>query len=179
MESRRLRQQRRAARRGHRRVAPNGLPYRFGVRGRLTLGAVLAAGIVAATAHADTTATATLRLDGVTFRPELALTSAQHQRGLMFRKQAPPDGMLFVFPRATAGGFWMKNTLVPLKIVFFDTRGRAVRRFLMTPCRKDPCDIYDPVKQYRYALELPATDNRPARTLGPPAALKALVARAG
>jgi uncharacterized membrane protein (UPF0127 family) len=50
---------------------------------------------------------------------------------------------------------------------------------LMTPCRKDPCDIYDPVKQYRYALELPATDSRPARTLGPPAALRALVARAG
>jgi uncharacterized membrane protein (UPF0127 family) len=119
--------------------------YRSGVRGRLTLGAVLAAGLLAATAHGD--ATATLRLDGMTFRPELALTSAQQTRGLMFRKRAPSDGMLFVFPRASAGGFWMKNTLVPLKIVFFDTRGRAVRRFLMTPCRKDPCHIYDPVKQ--------------------------------
>ena len=40
-------------------------------------------------------------------------------------------------------------------------------------------DVYDPVKQYRYALELPATDTRPARTLGPRAALRALVARAG
>jgi uncharacterized membrane protein (UPF0127 family) len=149
------------------------------VRGRLILGAVLAAGIAAATAHAAATATATLRLDGATFHPELALTSAQQTRGLMFRKQAPADGMLFVFPRAIAGGFWMKNTLVPLKIVFFDTRGRPVRRFLMTPCRTDPCHIYDPVKQYRYALELPATDARPARTLGPPAALAVLVARAG
>lgn len=149
------------------------------MRGRLTLGAVLAAGIVAATAHGAATATATLRLDGATFRPELALTSAQQTRGLMFRKQAPADGMLFVFPRAIDGGFWMKNTLVPLKIVFFDTRGRTVRRFLMTPCREDPCHIYDPVKQYRYALELPATDTRPARTLGPPAALRALVSRAG
>lgn len=133
--------------------------------------------MLAATAHGDSTATA-LRLDGTPFTPELALTSAQHTRGLMFRKQAPSDGMLFVFPRASIGGFWMKNTLVPLKIVFFDTRGRAVRRFLMTPCRRDPCHIYDPVKQYRYALELPATDARPARALGPPAALRALVARA-
>jgi len=149
------------------------------VRGRLILVAVLAAGIVAATAHGAATATATLRLDGATFHPELALTTAQQTRGLMFRKQAPADGMLFVFPRATAGGFWMKNTLVPLKIVFFDTRGRALRRFLMTPCRADPCHIYDPVKQYRYALELPATDARPARILGPPAALGMLVARAG
>jgi uncharacterized membrane protein (UPF0127 family) len=135
--------------------------------------------MLAAAAHGDATATATLRLDGVMFHPELALTSAQHQRGLMFRKQAPADGMLFVFERASVGGFWMKNTLVPLEIVFFDTRGRAVRRFLMTPCRKDPCHIYDPVKQYRYALELPATNTRPARRLGPPAALGALVARAG
>jgi len=148
------------------------------VPGRLILCAVLAAGIVAATAHGGPTATATLRLDGVTFRPELALTSAQHTRGLMFRKQAPADGMLFVFPRAIVGGFWMKNTLVPLKIVFFDTRGRAVRTFRMTPCRQDPCHIYDPHKQYRYALELPATDTRPAQTLGPQAALIALVGRA-
>ena len=33
--------------------------------------------------------------------------------------------MLFVFPRATTGGFWMKNTLVPLTIVFFDSSGKA------------------------------------------------------
>ena len=149
------------------------------MRARPLLVAVLAAGIVAATAHGEATATATLRLDGVTFHPELALTSAQQTRGLMFRKQAPTDGMLFVFPRAIDGGFWMKNTLVPLKIVFFDTRGRAVHRFLMTPCRKDPCHIYDPAKRYHYALELPATDTRPAHSLGPPAALRALVSRAG
>jgi uncharacterized membrane protein (UPF0127 family) len=97
----------------------------------------------------------------------------------MFRRRAPNDGMLFVFSRSTMGGFWMKNTLVPLRIVFFDTRGRAVRSFVMTPCRKDPCHIYDPAKLYRYALELPATDTRPARTLGPPAALRALVSRTG
>ena len=150
------------------------------MRGRLTLVTVLAAGMLVATAHGEATATTTtLRLDGTPFTPELALTSAQQTRGLMFRKRAPKDGMLFVFPRASVGGFWMKNTLVPLKIVFFDTRGRAVRRFLMTPCRNDPCHIYDPVKQYRYALELPETDTRPARTLGPPAALRALVARSG
>ena len=155
------------------------MTYRVGVPGRMTLGAVLAAGVVAATAHGGSTSTATLRLDGALFRPELALTSAQQQRGLMFRKRAPKDGMLFVFSLATRGGFWMKNTLVPLKIVFFDSRGRVVRTFLMTPCIEDPCHIYDPGKLYRYALELPATDARPARTLGPPAALRALVSRAG
>ena len=155
------------------------MTYRVRVRWWLTLGAVLAAASLAATAHGGSSATATLRLDGVSFRPELALTAAQQQRGLMFRKRAREDGMLFVFAVPTRGGFWMKNTLVPLKIVFFDTRGRAVRRFLMKPCRRDPCHIYDPGKQYRFALELPATDTRAARTLGPQAALRALVARAG
>jgi uncharacterized membrane protein (UPF0127 family) len=120
-----------------------------------------------------------LRLDGVPFRPELALTSAQQQRGLMFRRKAPADGMLFVFPRPTSGGFWMKNTLVPLTIVFFDTAGKSVRRLTMRPCREDPCAIYDPGREYRYALELRANDQRPAKRLGPPAELKRLVRLAG
>ena len=71
----------------------------------------------------------------------------------------------------------MKNTLVPLTIVFFDSAGRRVRTLRMTPCAKDPCRIYDPGKQYRFALELPASDQRPARRLGPLAELKRLVAR--
>lgn len=155
------------------------MAYGVAVRWRITLGTALVAGTLAATAHGGSSATATLRLDGVAFRPELALTSKQQQKGLMLRKRAPTDGMLFVFPLVTRGGFWMKNTIVPLKIVFFDTRGRAVRRFRMMPCDKDPCHIYDPGRPYRYALELPATDVRPARTLGPRAALRALLTRAG
>lgn len=110
---------------------------------------------------------AALRLDGDPVRPEVALTSAQRQRGLMLRRTVPADGMLFVFPVATSGGFWMKDTLVPLKIVFYDSRGKAVRTMLMAPCRKDPCRIYDPKRQYRFALELRAKDPREARRLGP------------
>ena len=100
--------------------------------------------------------------------PELALTPAQQQRGLMFRRKAPADGMLFVFPEDTRGGFWMKNTLVPLTIVFFDRAGKRVRKLSMTPCRKDPCAIYDPGRRYRFALELrrvrhaPRSEARPA-----------------
>jgi len=142
-------------------------------------GAVLAAVSLTTTAGGSASAQASLRLDGVPFRPELALTSAQQQRGLMFRKKAPTDGMLFVFTRATSGGFWMKNTLVPLTIVFFDTAGKRVRMLTMTPCRKDPCPIYDPGRPYRYALELRANDQRPAKRLGPPDELRRLVRPAG
>jgi uncharacterized membrane protein (UPF0127 family) len=136
---------------------------------------VIAVALTSIAARSGAAVTAQLKLDGVPFRPELALTSSQQQRGLMFRKKAPADGMLFVFSQATSGGFWMKNTLVPLTIVYFDTAGRRVRRMSMTPCRKDPCRIYDPGRQYRYALELPATDQRPARRIGPVAQLQRLV----
>lgn len=113
------------------------------------------------------TPTASLRLDGVPFRPELALTPAQRGRGLMQRRQAPADGMLFVFPSDTTGSFWMKNTLVPLRIVFFDARGRRVRELSMVPCRREPCRLYSPGRAYRFALELPARDRRRAALLGP------------
>lgn len=136
----------------------------------------LASGLLAATgAGASERATTVLRLDGVTFRPEVAKTSAQRSLGLMNRRQAPKDGMLFVFPETTSGGFWMKNTLVPLTIVFFDTAGNRVRKLSMVPCRKDPCPIYEPGRPYRFALELRASDTRRAATIGPRAALGRLV----
>jgi uncharacterized membrane protein (UPF0127 family) len=133
----------------------------------------LVTALVVASSAAPSPATA-LRLDGVPFEPELALTPAQRQRGLMFRRMAPADGMLFVFPEDTRGGFWMKNTLVPLTIVFFDRAGTRVRKLSMTPCRSDPCAVYDPGRRYRFALELRASDTRPAVKLGPVAELRRL-----
>ena len=112
------------------------------------------------------------------FRPETALTGSQRGVGLMNRDPAPRDGMLFVFPEDTTGGFWMKNTLVPLTIAFFDAQGRRVRKLRMTPCREDPCRTYEPGRTYRFALELPASDKRPAATLGPLASLRRLAAAA-
>jgi uncharacterized membrane protein (UPF0127 family) len=96
----------------------------------------------------------------------------------MHRKRAPEDGMLFVFPFESTGGFWMKNTLVPLTIVFFDAEGRRVKKLSMTPCRQPSCPIYDPRRRYRFALELRASDARPAAKLGPLARLRLLSRRA-
>lgn len=128
--------------------------------------------MVAATSQANPRAK--LRLDGTPFRPELALTSASRSLGLMHRKRAPADGMLFVFPQDTTGGFWMMNTLVPLRIVFFNRNGVRVRQLSMTPCRTESCPIYSPGRVYRFALELGASDRRPAKKLGPIAELRRL-----
>jgi uncharacterized membrane protein (UPF0127 family) len=132
---------------------------------------VLVLGGAVTGSNARTDVTAKLLLDGTRLRPEVARTSDQRARGLMHRLKAPADGMLFVFPGDTTGGFWMKNTLVPLAIVFFDRQGKQVRRLAMTPCRRDPCPIYSPGRRYRFALELSAGDRRTAKRLGPLAAL--------
>jgi uncharacterized membrane protein (UPF0127 family) len=140
----------------------------------LVVAVALAVVAVAGTAGAQPSA-ARLSLDGVAFQPELALTPAQRGRGLMNRKRAPADGMLFVFPYPTTSGFWMKNTLVPLTVVFFNANGQQVKRISMKPCRADPCPIYYPKRLYRFALELRARDRRPAKLLGPIGELRRLV----
>jgi uncharacterized membrane protein (UPF0127 family) len=134
---------------------------------------VLVGVVAVASSGASPTATK-LRLDGAPFRPELALTSASRALGLMHRRRVPADGMLFVFSEDTRGGFWMKNTLVPLTIVFFDAQGKRVRKLSMTPCRQASCPIYDPGRRYRFALELRASETRPAAKLGPLSELRRL-----
>jgi uncharacterized membrane protein (UPF0127 family) len=55
----------------------------------------------------------------IKFDVELALNDAERSRGLMFReKLGPYDGMLFDFHQDAPVSFWMKNTLIPLDMVF-------------------------------------------------------------
>ena len=58
---------------------------------------------------------------------ELATTRRQREQGLMYRQSLAEDrGMLFLFRGEVSGGFWMKNTYVPLTIAYLDTSGRVV-----------------------------------------------------
>jgi uncharacterized membrane protein (UPF0127 family) len=86
---------------------------------------------------------------------EIADDSSERARGLMGRTSMPADaGMVFVFPMNTRDAFWMKGTLIPLSVAFYDEGGRIRRILDMTPCRSEPCPVYNPGISYRGALEV-------------------------
>jgi len=61
------------------------------------------------------------------FQVEVAATKAEQERGLMFRKSLAPDrGMLFTYKRPQPVAYWMKNTLIPLDILYIQADGRVL-----------------------------------------------------
>ena len=111
-------------------------------------------------ACANTTDTTPVRvtLHGQSFSVELATNEAAREHGLMMRTSLAPDhGMLFVFPDTAPRGFWMKNTLIPLDILYFDAQHKLVSAQQdVPPCKADPCPTYPSVGPARYVLELSA-----------------------
>ena len=87
------------------------------------------------------------------YEVELAATPAARARGLMFRRElAPRAGMLFDFGRDEVASMWMKNTFIPLDMVFADRNG-VVRR-IVRDARPRSLDTISSRVPVRAVLEL-------------------------
>jgi len=76
----------------------------------------------------------TLHIGKASLTTEIAASSAQQERGLMFReKLGDNDGMIFLLPKVTTASFWMKNTLIPLSVAFIDKDGVILEIHDMKP----------------------------------------------
>jgi uncharacterized membrane protein (UPF0127 family) len=98
----------------------------------------------------------TIRTDEgpVQLHVELAITDVEKHQGLMGRTSlAPSAGMAFLFGEPATVGFWMKDTLIPLSIAFWDEQSRIVAIDEMTPCTQEPCPTNGPDVPYRGAVE--------------------------
>jgi uncharacterized membrane protein (UPF0127 family) len=114
----------------------------------------------------------------------IADDDAKRQQGLMFVEKLPDNtGMLFVFEDVQPLGFWMKNTLIPLNIGFFDGKGVLIDAQEMKVA-ESLMKLNPPTYQSRapaqFALEMPqgwfkkhgVSEGAKLRTFGdPPSAL--------
>ena len=90
---------------------------------------------------------------------EEADSPAERERGLMDRTSlGANEGMIFLFDDVADGPvttqFWMKDTLLPLSVAFWDEDGRIVGIQDMDPCTEDPCPTYGSPEPYVGALEV-------------------------
>ena len=87
---------------------------------------------------------------------EVASTSAQHKKGLMYRKNLPHNkGMFFIFKKAQPLSFWMKNTLIPLDIIYLSSDKKVVCLIKNAqPCKENPCRSYSCSQPAKYVLEI-------------------------
>ncbi|HYM86967.1 MAG TPA: DUF192 domain-containing protein [Pseudoxanthomonas sp.] len=100
-----------------------------------------------------------VELGGQRYTVEIADDDAERARGLMFRDElASGSGMIFVHDREEPQAYWMKNTKIPLDILYFDNARKLVAQQRdVPPCSAgDGCPPYPSNAPARYVLELNA-----------------------
>ncbi len=91
-----------------------------------------------------------------TYTLEVVRTPEEQAQGLMFRESLPEKtGMLFPFGDKGVHRFWMKNTMIPLDMIWMDADGKVIFVSADTPpCKADPCPSYGPDAPAASVLEI-------------------------
>lgn len=94
--------------------------------------------------------------DGFVVSVEIAAEDELRAQGLMYRDHLKPaEGMLFFFPEEGEYPFWMKNTRIPLDIIWVDGNRRIAHvKHEVPPCHTADCPSYPPNAMAKYVLEL-------------------------
>lgn len=92
------------------------------------------------------------------FLLQVAKTEKQREKGLSGRKKLDPNkGMIFVFDGSGKYVFWMKDTLIPLDIIWLDENFKVVDlREQIQPCNNNDCSTFTPIHEAKYVMELNA-----------------------
>jgi uncharacterized membrane protein (UPF0127 family) len=91
------------------------------------------------------------------FFVETASTPQEQLTGLMHRTELPQNqGMLFIYPDSKIRSFWMKNTLIPLDIIFIDQNQQIINIHTATPCLSEQCPTYQSHSPAQFILEINA-----------------------
>ena len=93
--------------------------------------------------------------ENITINAEIANDNEERSKGLMYRTELGEyDGMIFIFGNEKKLIFWMKNTLIPLDIIFADETGRIMNIEEAQPCKQETCPLYSSDENAQFALEL-------------------------
>ena len=93
--------------------------------------------------------------DKIKIFTEIADEPEEWTKGLMFREYlGEKEGMLFIFNDNKERIFWMKNTLIPLDIIFISDSLEIVNIAEADPCGADPCALYNSEMPAKYVLEV-------------------------
>lgn len=100
-------------------------------------------------------ATEDIALNGKLYQLEIADNDPLRMRGLMHRKSLSGDaGMLFAYKKPGNYRIWMKNTLIPLTVIWLDEQARVITKKILQPCKIRNCPVSAASRPSKFILEL-------------------------
>jgi hypothetical protein len=106
--------------------------------------------------------TQVLELNNKLYKLEIADTVERKTQGLMFRQNLQQNaGMLFVYSNPGNYRIWMKNTLIPLTVIWLDEQAQIIDKKILQPCRSENCPVFGVSRPSKFIIELhPSEFNR-------------------